>query len=155
MRPEQMPPSPKIWPRDMAQGILGSAKGVDAWRDVEWGVTDAGKMRFKGVAYFKDFTQFEAGSNASGGGGGGEMGGEFKSEINADGMWVISMDMSGGDDGGEAMGEPVEADKMDEVIAQSRQQWQAIEGHDGRLFRRHEIRISSQGRWRNPIGQHL
>lgn len=116
--------------KEFAQGVLGGAMGVEAWSNVEYGVTPEGKMRFRGVAYFPDFTDYEV---SPGGGGGMEMegpgGGGLKSEMR-DGKWVISMDMEpdAEADPDEPAGEPVPADEIDGKLQQARAQWQAMKG---------------------------
>lgn len=114
-------PSAEDMAKEMAQGILGEASGVDAWRDVSWGVTPDGKMRFQGVAYFRDFNEFSA---QGGGEGGMDMDiGTPKSSMR-DGKWVIAIEME--EDAGDpaAAGPQIPADQIDAVIAQSRQQWE-------------------------------
>lgn len=107
--------------KDMAQGILGGAKGVEAWRNVEWGATEDGKMRFQGVAYFRDFNEFEASSDD--GGAGPDLG--SPTSTMRDGKWVIAIEMK--DDGepdDPAAAPQIPADQIDTIIAQSRAQWE-------------------------------
>ncbi|MEM7012747.1 MAG: hypothetical protein AAF585_14830, partial [Verrucomicrobiota bacterium] len=110
--------------KEFAKGVLGGTQGVEAWRDVEWGKTAEGKMRFQGVAYFKDVNEFQTDTGAGDGAGGGGMNSEMR-----DGKWVISMSMDDGEAAAdEPAGEPVPADQIDAVLQQQRAQWQAMKG---------------------------
>ena len=125
-------PSPEDMADGFAKGMLGGAIAAEAWSDVKWGVTEEGKMQFTGVAYYNDFTKFTA--NPGGAGGDGmsmesDIGGELTSTIRDDGMWVIGMDMTMEEAGGdEPAGEPVPADQIDQKLKEQRMQWQAMKG---------------------------
>ncbi len=60
-------PEPAEAARDTAMGLLGGAKGVEAWSDVKYGVNDKGITEFSGLAYFPDITKYSVGSMDAGG----------------------------------------------------------------------------------------
>lgn len=53
--------------RGAARDILGKSKGIEAWGDVKYGMTDDGKTFFKGVAYFPDVSKVVIGDDTMNG----------------------------------------------------------------------------------------
>ena len=53
--------------RTAARDILSKSKGIEAWGDVKYGMTDDGKTFFKGVAYFPDISKVVIGDDTMSG----------------------------------------------------------------------------------------
>jgi hypothetical protein len=47
------------------QGILSDSKGVEAWSEVSYGLTEDDKIHFKGTAYFPDINKLFIGTGSS------------------------------------------------------------------------------------------
>jgi hypothetical protein len=63
--PDPSAPDPELALKQFAKGVLDKGEGVETWSDVSFGRTEDGRMRFKGTAYFKDFSQMKTQSGAA------------------------------------------------------------------------------------------
>ena len=124
-------PDPEKEARETAGGLLAGAEGVDAWKNVEWGVTDKGLIEFKAIAYFSDINEFEVGSIKTGGMSmsGGVPGWEMTK--NDDGTIVLGFDPmgSGDEDMPDGLADPdlkPSAEEIDQMIKQERMQFQQM-----------------------------
>lgn len=123
-------PDPKEKARETAAGLLAGAEGVDAWKNVEWGVNEKGLIDFKAIAYFHDINEFEVGAiktdgmSMSGGVPSWEM------TKNDDGVVVLSFDAMGSDDEQpDGLGDPDQKptpEEIDQMIKQERMQFQQM-----------------------------
>ncbi len=110
-------------------GILTESKGVDAWRDVEYGLTKEGKIHFKGTAYFADITKvdFEGGLEIDTGNGE-EGGNSIIFNKNPDGTIAIEFKMQESDGQNESeVAVPDMNDKeLNDMIMKQKMQYQQM-----------------------------
>ncbi len=59
--PGQPPMNTQIQAEQTARAMIEQARGVEAWSDVSYGLTEDGKMHFKGTAFFPDINHLVLG----------------------------------------------------------------------------------------------
>jgi hypothetical protein len=64
-------PDPDMLLKSFGKKTMDEAKGVETWSDVSLGMTDDGRMKFKGTAYFKDVAKLQVGKSEGPSSGGG------------------------------------------------------------------------------------
>jgi len=110
--------------RRLAQRMVAGSKGVEAWKDVAYGVAESGAMRFEGTAYFRDVSALAIQSVPS-----------FAIRLERRPGGDLVLELAAGGEGAEPRGEAAEGAKGTEAVAKSVEriradyaQWRAAQG---------------------------